>query len=226
MWALCGAGSRPCDAWICPQDVLGCRPPVRGCSRLRIIDSLGHGGNDAQKTRAHRWTVVCAWPSWRTVLRTLWVVRSLGRNGAGDVFGVAPRRTMGSMITHLTPMPDYAQILASGTLSYRLVFGSPYLPPHNHPRDCLRGCCAPGIRAAGIVATVLSCMIVTMPAARLFSAVFYLLRHCSSDRWPRQIEPPFMPFADEAAAAVCGPIHTPVAYRLTRLPSRPPQGNS
>ena len=143
--------------------------------------SLGHGGNDAQKTMGIIAALLFAHGmSGGTFHVPFWVVLACQAAMAlGTLFGGwRIVRTMGSRITHLTPM----QGVCAETAGAVTLFGATWLGVPVSTTHTITGAIV-GVGAARRVSAVrwnvakdiVVAWIVTMPAAGLIGAVFYLL---------------------------------------------------
>ena len=143
--------------------------------------SLGHGGNDAQKTMGIIAALLFAHGLEGGSFHVpFWVVLSCQAAMAlGTLFGGwRIVRTMGSRITHLTPM----QGVCAETAGALTLFGATYLGVPVSTTHTITGAIV-GVGAARRVSAVrwnvakdiVVAWIVTMPAAGLIAAVFYLL---------------------------------------------------
>jgi PiT family inorganic phosphate transporter len=143
--------------------------------------SLGHGGNDAQKTMGIIAALLFAHGvEGGTFHVPFWVVMACQAAMAlGTLFGGwRIVRTMGSRITHLTPM----QGVCAETAGAITLFGATWLGVPVSTTHTITGAIV-GVGAARRVSAVrwnvakdiVVAWIVTMPAAGLIGAVFYLL---------------------------------------------------
>ncbi len=143
--------------------------------------SLGHGGNDAQKTMGIIAALLFAHGmSGGTFHVPFWVVITCqAAMGLGTLFGGwRIVRTMGSRITHLTPM----QGVCAETAGAITLFGATYLGVPVSTTHTITGAIV-GVGAARRVSAVrwnvakdiVTAWIVTMPASGLIAAVFYFL---------------------------------------------------
>jgi PiT family inorganic phosphate transporter len=143
--------------------------------------SLGHGGNDAQKTMGIIAALLFAHGvEGGTFYVPFWVVMACQAAMAlGTLFGGwRIVRTMGSRITHLTPM----QGVCAETAGALTLFGATWLGVPVSTTHTIAGAIV-GVGAARRVSAVrwnvakdiVVAWVVTMPAAGLIGAVFYLL---------------------------------------------------
>ena len=143
--------------------------------------SLGHGGNDAQKTMGIIAALLFAHGMGGGSFHIpFWVVLACQAAMAlGTLFGGwRIVRTMGSRITHLTPM----QGVCAETAGALTLFGATYLGVPVSTTHTITGAIV-GVGTARRVSAVrwnvakdiVVAWIVTMPAAGLIGAVFYLL---------------------------------------------------
>ena len=143
--------------------------------------SLGHGGNDAQKTMGIIAALLFAHGLEGSSFHVpFWVVLACQAAMAlGTLFGGwRIVRTMGSRITHLTPM----QGVCAETAGALTLFGATWLGIPVSTTHTITGAIV-GVGAARRVSAVrwnvakdiVVAWIVTMPAAGLIGAVFYLL---------------------------------------------------
>ena len=143
--------------------------------------SLGHGGNDAQKTMGIIAALLFAHGMEQGGFHVpFWVVMSCQAAMAlGTLFGGwRIVRTMGSRITHLTPM----QGVCAETAGALTLFGATYMGVPVSTTHTITGAIV-GVGAArrasavrwNVAKDIVVAWIVTMPAAGLIGAVFYLL---------------------------------------------------
>lgn len=143
--------------------------------------SLGHGGNDAQKTMGIIAALLFAHGLEGGEFHVpFWVVLACqAAMGLGTLFGGwRIVRTMGSRITHLTPM----QGVCAETAGALTLFGATYLGVPVSTTHTITGAIV-GVGTARRVSAVrwnvakdiVVAWIVTMPAAGLIGAMFYLL---------------------------------------------------
>ena len=143
--------------------------------------SLGHGGNDAQKTMGIIAALLFAHGIEQGSFHVpFWVVMSCQAAMAlGTLFGGwRIVRTMGSRITHLTPM----QGVCAETAGALTLFGATYMGVPVSTTHTITGAIV-GVGAArrasavrwNVAKDIVVAWIVTMPAAGLIGAVFYLL---------------------------------------------------
>jgi PiT family inorganic phosphate transporter len=143
--------------------------------------SLGHGGNDAQKTMGIIAALLFAHGLEGGEFHVpFWVVLACqAAMGLGTLFGGwRIVRTMGSRITHLTPM----QGVCAETAGALTLFGATYLGVPVSTTHTITGAIV-GVGTARRVSAVrwnvakdiVVAWIVTMPAAGLIGAVFYFL---------------------------------------------------
>jgi PiT family inorganic phosphate transporter len=143
--------------------------------------SLGHGGNDAQKTMGIIAALLFAHGLEGGSFHVpFWVVLACqAAMGLGTLFGGwRIVRTMGSRITHLTPM----QGVCAETAGALTLFGATYLGVPVSTTHTITGAIV-GVGTARRVSAVrwnvakdiVVAWIVTMPAAGLIGAMFYLL---------------------------------------------------
>jgi PiT family inorganic phosphate transporter len=143
--------------------------------------SLGHGGNDAQKTMGIIAALLFAHGVESGSFHVpFWVVMSCQAAMAlGTLFGGwRIVRTMGSRITHLTPM----QGVCAETAGALTLFGANYLGVPVSTTHTITGAIV-GVGTArrasavrwNVAKDIVVAWIITMPAAGLIGAVFYLL---------------------------------------------------
>jgi len=143
--------------------------------------SLGHGGNDAQKTMGIIAALLFAHGVEQGSFHVpFWVVMSCQAAMAlGTLFGGwRIVKTMGSRITHLTPM----QGVCAETAGALTLFGATYMGVPVSTTHTITGAIV-GVGAArrasavrwNVAKDIVIAWIVTMPAAGLIGAVFYLL---------------------------------------------------
>jgi PiT family inorganic phosphate transporter len=143
--------------------------------------SLGHGGNDAQKTMGIIAALLFAHGMEGGSFHVpFWVVMACQAAMAlGTLFGGwRIVKTMGSRITHLTPM----QGVCAETAGALTLFGATYMGVPVSTTHTITGAIV-GVGAArrtsavrwNVAKDIVVAWIVTMPAAGLIGAVFYLL---------------------------------------------------
>ena len=143
--------------------------------------SLGHGGNDAQKTMGIIAALLFAHGvEGGTFHVPFWVVMACQAAMAlGTLFGGwRIVRTMGSRITHLTPMQGVcAETAGSLTLFGATWLGVPVSTTHTITGAIVGVGAARRVNAVrwNVAKDIVVAWIVTMPAAGLIGAVFYLL---------------------------------------------------
>jgi len=143
--------------------------------------SLGHGGNDAQKTMGIIAALLFAHNLESGSFHVpFWVVMACQTAMAmGTLFGGwRIVRTMGSRITHLTPMQGVcAETAGSITLFMATYMGVPVSTTHTITGAIVGVGAARRVNAVrwNVAKDIVVAWIVTMPAAGLIGAVFYLL---------------------------------------------------
>jgi PiT family inorganic phosphate transporter len=143
--------------------------------------SLGHGGNDAQKTMGIIAALLFAHGmSGETFHVPFWVVLTCqAAMGLGTLFGGwRIVRTMGSRITQLSPMQGVcAETAGSITLFGATWLGIPVSTTHTITGAIVGVGAARRVSAVrwNVAKDIVVAWIVTMPAAGLISAVFYFL---------------------------------------------------
>jgi len=143
--------------------------------------SLGHGGNDAQKTMGIIAALLFAHGlSGDTFHVPFWVVITCqAAMGLGTLFGGwRIVRTMGSRITHLTPTQGVcAETAGSITLFAATWLGIPVSTTHTITGAIIGVGAARRVSAVrwNVAKDIVTAWIVTMPAAGLIGAVFYFL---------------------------------------------------
>ena len=143
--------------------------------------SLGHGGNDAQKTMGIIAALLFAHGlSGDTFHVPFWVVITCqAAMGLGTLFGGwRIVRTMGSRITHLTPTQGVcAETAGSITLFAATWLGIPVSTTHTITGAIVGVGAARRVSAVrwNVAKDIVTAWIVTMPAAGLIGAVFYFL---------------------------------------------------
>ena len=143
--------------------------------------SLGHGGNDAQKTMGIIAALLFAHGfSGDTFHVPFWVVLTCQAAMAlGTLFGGwRIVRTMGSRITHLTPTQGVcAETAGSITLFAATWLGIPVSTTHTITGAIVGVGAARRVSAVrwNVAKDIVTAWIVTMPAAGLIGAVFYFL---------------------------------------------------
>ena len=143
--------------------------------------SLGHGGNDAQKTMGIIAALLFAHGlSGGEFHIPFWVVLACQTAMAlGTLFGGwSIVRTMGSRITHLTPQQGVcAETAGSITLFAANWLGIPVSTTHTITGAIVGVGAARRINAVrwNVAKDIVVAWIITMPAAGLIGAVFYLL---------------------------------------------------
>lgn len=143
--------------------------------------SLGHGGNDAQKTMGIVAALLFAHGYGGDTFHVpLWVVLSCQAAMAlGTLFGGwRIVRTMGSRITHLSPMQGVcAETAGSITLFMATYMGIPVSTTHTITGAIVGVGAARRVSAVrwNVAKDIVTAWIVTMPAAGLIAALFYYL---------------------------------------------------
>src|SRR5579863_4978589 len=143
--------------------------------------SLGHGGNDAQKTMGIIAALLFAHGMEGGKFHVpFWVVMACQAAMAlGTLFGGwRIVRTMGSRITHLTPMQGVcAETAGSITLFLATWMGIPVSTTHTITGAIVGVGAARRVTAVrwNVAKDIVVAWIITMPAAGLIGAVFYLL---------------------------------------------------
>jgi len=143
--------------------------------------SLGHGGNDAQKTMGIIAALLFAHDmSGGTFHVPFWVVITCqAAMGLGTLFGGwRIVRTMGSRITHLTPMQGVcAETAGAVTLFGATWLGIPVSTTHTITGAIIGVGAARRVSAVrwSVAKDIVTAWIVTMPASGLIAAVFYYL---------------------------------------------------
>jgi PiT family inorganic phosphate transporter len=143
--------------------------------------SLGHGGNDAQKTMGIIAALLFAHGmSGATFHVPFWVVITCqAAMGLGTLFGGwRIVRTMGSRITHLTPVQGVcAETAGSITLFAATWLGVPVSTTHTITGAIIGVGAARRVSAVrwNVAKDIVTAWIVTMPAAGLIAAAFYFL---------------------------------------------------
>ncbi|MEY4965313.1 MAG: hypothetical protein RL274_896 [Pseudomonadota bacterium] len=143
--------------------------------------SLGHGGNDAQKTMGIIAALLFAHGmSGGSFHVPFWVVITCqAAMGLGTPFGGwRIVRTMGSRITHLTPMQGVcAETAGSITLFGATWLGIPVSTTHTITGAIIGVGAARRVSAVrwSVAKDIVTAWIVTMPASGLIAAVFYYL---------------------------------------------------
>ena len=143
--------------------------------------SLGHGGNDAQKTMGIIAALLFAHGMEGGHFHVpFWVVMACQAAMAlGTLFGGwRIVRTMGSRITHLTPMQGVcAETAGSITLFLATYLGIPVSTTHTITGAIVGVGAARRVNAVrwNVAKDIVVAWIVTMPAAGLIAAVFFLL---------------------------------------------------
>ena len=143
--------------------------------------SLGHGGNDAQKTMGIIAALLIAHgmgPSDGEFHVPLWVVLSCqAAMGLGTLFGGwRIVHTMGSRITRLTPMQGFcAETGGAITLFAATSLGVPVSTTHTITGAIVGVGAAKRVSAVrwGVAKEIVTAWVVTLPAAALISALTY-----------------------------------------------------
>ena len=152
--------------------------------------SLGHGGNDAQKTMGIIAGLLFAQGHLgQQFYVPFWVVLSCQAAMAlGTLFGGwRIVRTMGSKITRLTPMQGFcAETGGAATLFLATWLGIPVSTTHTITGAIVGVGAARRISAVrwNVASNIVFAWIVTMPAAALVAALFYFL---ATDGWVRRL---------------------------------------
>jgi PiT family inorganic phosphate transporter len=157
--------------------------------RLQLVSSaaysLGHGGNDAQKTMGIIAALLFAHGlSGDHFTVPFWVVLACQSAMAlGTLFGGwRIVRTMGSRITHLTPMQGVcAETAGSMTLFLATFMGIPVSTTHTITGAIVGVGAARRVSAVrwNVAKDIVVAWVVTMPAAALLSAGFYLIANAA-----------------------------------------------
>ena len=143
--------------------------------------SLGHGGNDAQKTMGIIAVLLFAHGMTGDTFHVpFWVVITCqAAMGLGTLFGGwRIVRTMGSRITHLTPVQGVcAETAGSITLFAATWLGIPVSTTHTITGAIIGVGAARRVSAVrwNVAKAIVTAWIVTMPASGLIAAVFYFL---------------------------------------------------
>ncbi len=143
--------------------------------------SLGHGGNDAQKTMGIIAVLLFAHGMTGDTFHVpFWVVITCqAAMGLGTLFGGwRIVRTMGSRITHLTPVQGVcAETAGSITLFAATWLGIPVSTTHTITGAIIGVGAARRVSAVrwNVAKDIVTAWIVTMPASGLIAAVFYFL---------------------------------------------------
>ncbi len=153
--------------------------------RLQLISagaySLGHGGNDAQKTMGIIAALLFAHGLGGSSFHVpFWVVLACQAAMAlGTLFGGwSIVRTLGARITHLTPMQGVcAESAGAITLFMANMLGIPVSTTHTITGAIIGVGAARRVSAVRwkVAKDIMTAWIVTIPAAGLIGAVFYLL---------------------------------------------------
>ena len=149
--------------------------------------SLGHGGNDAQKTMGIIVALLIAAGTFPTDIelslgnpRTLWIILSAHvAMGIGTAFGGwRIVKTMGMKLTKLRPVGGFcAETAGAFTLFVATHFGIPVSTTHTITGSIVGVGATRGVSAVkwGIAGRILWAWVLTIPAAALVGAVFYWL---------------------------------------------------
>ena len=150
--------------------------------------SLGHGGNDAQKTMGIIAVLLFSQGKLGdTFYVPFWVILSCqAAMGLGTLFGGwRIVRTMGTRITRLHPVQGFcAEAGGAATLFLATALGIPVSTTHTITGAIVGVGAARKVAAVrwNVASTVVVAWIVTMPAAALIGAIFYelyvFLRYC------------------------------------------------
>jgi PiT family inorganic phosphate transporter len=165
-------------AWICFR-----QPPRRvdrGFRRLQLFSSaaysLGHGGNDAQKTMGVIWLLLIANGLTSEDHLPAWVVMScFVAIGAGTMFGGwRIVKTMGQRITKLRPINGFAAELAGSiTLFMATHYGIPVSTTHTITGAIVGVGTTKGSSAVrwGVAGSIVIAWIITIPASAAIAAL-------------------------------------------------------
>jgi len=154
--------------------------------RLQLVSaglySLGHGGNDAQKTIGIIWMLLIAtgYSSGTDAMPPSWVIWCCYLAiGAGTMFGGwRIVKTMGQKITKLRPVGGFAAETGGAiTLFTASAFGIPVSTTHTITGAIIGVGSAQRARAVrwGVAGNIVFAWIVTMPAAAVMAAVAYYI---------------------------------------------------
>ena len=153
--------------------------------RLQLVSaslySLGHGGNDAQRTMGVIAILLCSEGLLgRNFYVPLWVVLACqGAMALGTLLGGwRIVHTMGSKITRLTPMQGFcAETGGSLTLFGATAFGIPVSTTHTITGAIIGVGSARRASAVrwGVARNIIVAWVITIPAAALIAAAFYWL---------------------------------------------------
>jgi PiT family inorganic phosphate transporter len=165
-------------SWICFRQVP--RRVDRWFRRLQLISSaaysLGHGGNDAQKTMGIIWLLLIANGVTTEDRLPTWVVMSCFLAiGLGTMFGGwRIVKTMGQRITKLRPVGGFAaETAGSITLFLATHFGIPVSTTHTITGAIVGVGAAKGTSAVrwGVAGNIVIAWIVTIPASAAIAAL-------------------------------------------------------
>jgi PiT family inorganic phosphate transporter len=153
--------------------------------RLQLLSaaaySLGHGGNDAQKTMGIITVLLFSQGVYHGAFHIpLWVVLSCqGAMGIGTLFGGWKIvHTMGSKITRLTPVQGFcAETGGAITLALANIGGIPVSTTHTITGAIVGVGAARRMSAVrwNVASSIVVAWVVTLPAAALVAALFYWL---------------------------------------------------
>jgi PiT family inorganic phosphate transporter len=172
-WIFCRSTPRRVDRWF---------------RRLQLVSasmySLGHGGNDAQKTIGIIWMLLLAggYASADAAMPPFWVVASCYlAMGLGTLFGGwRIVKTMGQKITKLKPVGGFcAETGGAMTLFLAAILGIPVSTTHTITGAIVGVGATNEVRKVrwGIAGTIVWAWVLTIPCAALVSALAWWLGH-------------------------------------------------
>ena len=155
--------------------------------RLQLLSaaafSLGHGGNDAQKSMGIIWVALIATSQVpKTAPIGLWIVLSCHAAIALGTFlgGWRIVKTMGQKITKLKPFEGFcAETAGALTLFGATHFGIPVSTTHTITGAIIGAGARKGVSAVkwGVTTKIFWAWILTIPVSAILGAVFYFILH-------------------------------------------------
>ena len=162
--------------------------------RVQLVSSslysLGHGGNDAQKTIGIIWMLLIAGGAIKATdaAPPAWVIVSCyAAIAAGTMFGGwRIVKTMGSGITRLAPVGGFcAETAAAATIIGATRFGIPISTTHAITGAILGVGTTKGVRSVRWIwgQRIVLAWILTLPCSAFMAALFYIFTHLMIEPW-------------------------------------------